>query len=111
MINTFFPHQLWFAHGFVYYGLALNIGNIGGDPFINLFIFGMVDVPGFLLTVATLTFLPRRPTIFFLMLLCAFCLLGTMAFEKEVYPGDWPIVALAMAGKFGLSITFTSIYL
>ncbi len=45
-LKTFlFFFQIWFTHGFVYYGIGLNIGNIGGDLFINYFIFGLVDVP------------------------------------------------------------------
>jgi OCT family organic cation transporter-like MFS transporter 4/5 len=40
---------LWFGHGFVYYGIGLNIGNIGGNLFVNFTIFGLVDVPAFIL--------------------------------------------------------------
>ena len=52
--------QLWFGHGFVYYGIGLNVGNIGGDLFVNYFIFGLVDIPAFILTVVVLHFFPRK---------------------------------------------------
>ncbi|CAG0878580.1 unnamed protein product [Darwinula stevensoni] len=63
-INLFWN---WFVNSFVYYGLALNSGNLGGDIFINVFIGG-------------------------------------------VYTNEWPVVTLAMIGKFGISASFAIIY-
>ena len=45
-----------------------------------------------------------------MMVLCAACLMSTMAFEKGTYTGDWPIVTLAMTAKFLIGITFTACY-
>ena len=30
--------------GLVYYGISMNTGNMGGDPFINFVISGLVDL-------------------------------------------------------------------
>lgn len=48
---------LWFAHGFVYYGLGLNTGSLGGDVFVNTIIFGAVDLPAYAACVLALTYL------------------------------------------------------
>ena len=110
-IYTIASYIIWFAHGFSYYGMGLNIGDIGGDLFINYFIFGAVDIPAFCFSIFMLTYVRRREYLFTAMSLSGACLLLTMAFDKGVYPGDWPIVAFAMSGKLFLSATFISIYL
>lgn len=45
------------------------------------------------------------------MTVCGGCLVSTCFFSKGAFPGDWPIVVLAMTAKFCLTISFTSIYL
>lgn len=37
-----------------YYGLALNVGNLVGDLYINNFIGGLVEIPAYLLLFATM---------------------------------------------------------
>jgi MFS transporter, OCT family, solute carrier family 22 (organic cation transporter), member 4/5 len=103
-------YLLWFGHGFVYYGIALNIGDIGGDLFDTFFLFGLVDVPAFILCSFTLAAFRRKVLLGPIMAATSVCLLATMAFDKGQYWKDWPIVTLAMSAKFGLSITFTSLY-
>ncbi len=110
-LYTLCAYWLWFGHGFVYYGIALNIGNLGGDLFLNTFIFGAVDIPAFALTVYFLSRFRRREVFLISMVVCGTALLCTMAFDKGVYTGDWPIIFFAMMGKFCLSLTFTGIYL
>ncbi len=36
-----------FANAFVYYGLSLNTSNLGGDVYINFFVAGAVEFPGY----------------------------------------------------------------
>lgn len=47
----------------VYYGLTLNAADLGGDPFINLFLSGIVEVPSAYLAVVLLEKWGRRPTL------------------------------------------------
>ncbi len=98
---------IWFGHGFIYYGIALNIGELGSDLFTNFVIFGAVDVPAFAGAVINLALFRRRLSFFILMLSTSTLLMLTMAFEN----GTWPVVAFAMAGKFTLVVTFVGLYL
>lgn len=59
-LYTLGMYVLWFGHGFVYYGIGLNIGNIGGDLFLNFLIFGLVDVPSFILAGFTMAHFRRK---------------------------------------------------
>ncbi|GFR12134.1 organic cation transporter protein, partial [Trichonephila clavata] len=42
MIVTF----CWVADMFAYYGLQINVPNLGGNPFVNFFILSAVEIPG-----------------------------------------------------------------
>ena len=49
----------------VYYGLTLNSADIGGNPFINLFISGFVEIPAVYLCIPILENWGRRPCLSF----------------------------------------------
>ncbi len=39
---------IWFANSLTYYGLSLNTNDFVGDPFVNFFLLGAVEVPAYL---------------------------------------------------------------
>lgn len=51
IISTVLLLSYRFANGIGYYGLSLNTSNLGGDPFVNFFIAGAVEIPAYLLIV------------------------------------------------------------
>lgn len=53
-------YLVMFGQGFVYYGLALNLGNIGGSLMVNIFIFGAVHLPANVLASIMLGTVKRR---------------------------------------------------
>src|SRR5699024_3894930 len=42
---------IWFANSLVYYGLSLNTNDFVGDPFVNFFLLGAVEIPAYLLCI------------------------------------------------------------
>lgn len=50
----------WFANSIGYYGLSLSSGKLGGDPFFNLFIMSLVEIPSYLAVILLLDRLGRR---------------------------------------------------
>lgn len=100
----------WFVNSFVYYGLSLNSGNLGGDVFVNIFIGGAVEIPAYTLSIFVLLKSGRRPALCLSMVLGGIACLCTMIFEKDVYALDWPIVTCAMIGKFCISASFAIVY-
>ena len=44
----------------MYYGLSLGVSDLVGSPYLNLFISGFVEFPGFLIAILTLDRVGRR---------------------------------------------------
>jgi MFS transporter, OCT family, solute carrier family 22 (organic cation transporter), member 16 len=59
----------WFANSLVYYGLSLNTGKLLGNPFLMLFIVGLVEWPSYVATILLMDRTGRRSLISTLMLL------------------------------------------
>ncbi|OWF50932.1 Organic cation transporter protein [Mizuhopecten yessoensis] len=104
-INVWFN---WFVNSFVYYGLSLGIGSIGGSPYVNFMIAGAVEIPGNVLCIMFLNRLGRR-----LPLMGAMTMSGIACVISGFIPNDLVTakVAFALIGKFGISISYGIIYL
>ncbi|XP_043232281.1 organic cation transporter protein-like [Amphibalanus amphitrite] len=109
-IRTLNFYYNWFVNSFVYYGLSLNSGNLGGDLFVNIFIGGAVEIPAYALSTLALLKTGRRLPLCISMVIGGVACLCTMIFEKDVYTLDWPIVTCAMIGKFCISASFAIVY-
>ncbi|XP_069127295.1 organic cation transporter protein-like [Argopecten irradians] len=98
----------WFVNSFVYYGLSLGVGSIGGSPYINFSIAGAVEIPGNILCVLFLNRLGRR-----LPLMAAMTASGIACVISGFIPSDMMTakVAFALIGKFCISISYGIIYL
>jgi len=48
-----------FSASFVYYGLTLNTGSLGGNIFINIMIAGAMEVPAYFVTLLLFQFIGR----------------------------------------------------
>ena len=72
----------WFVNSFVYYGLSLNSGNLGGDLYINIFIGGAVEIPAYTLSIFALLKTGRRMPLCISMVVGGVACLCTMIFEK-----------------------------
>jgi len=89
----------WFANSLVYYGLSLNTGKLLGNPFLMLFIVGLVEWPSYVATILLMDRTGRRPLISTLMLL------GGLACLLAVYipQGSFLISLMHALACFALS--------
>lgn len=55
----------WCVNSMVYYGLALNVKNLGGSLFINFLIASLIELPSFAVTQIFLSWLGRQERLCF----------------------------------------------
>ena len=97
------------ASAFVYYQLVINIGNMAGNLFLNLFLLGLVEGPGCALGVILADKLGRRWTHTFLLLCNAilFFVLTWVVYNPNL---RWLVIFLCMWIKLNISGTFVIAY-
>jgi OCT family organic cation transporter-like MFS transporter 4/5 len=100
----------WFVNAFVYYGISLNIGDLGGDLFMNFFLAGLVEFPSYFFCMYIFKYIGRRPLLAIMMYGAGFSCLAIIPFvmAKNVY--HVPIMCFAMLGKFCITSSFGIIY-
>lgn len=100
----------WFVNSHVYYGLSLNVKNLGGNMYVNFVLAGLVEIPSYLLTVFLLNWSGRRKSLFYFMMGAASSCWACMKLQQQenVNPGAQSITA--MFGKFCISASFAVLY-
>ncbi|KAF5273455.1 hypothetical protein FQA39_LY07472 [Lamprigera yunnana] len=102
--TTFLLCIIWFVYYLLYYGIVLNLGNIGGDLYLNSTISGAVEIPAIAITIPILLKVGKRwPLCLTILIAGIACLL--IVPMPYIYPEQWIITTLAMLGKFSVSST------
>lgn len=96
----------WFANSLVYYGLSLSAGKLYGNPFLILFIMGLVEFPSYITIVFVLDRLGRRPITSTLMIAGGICCIVA----AYVAQGSTTSTSIVMAGKLFIAGSFAVIY-
>jgi len=97
------------SSAFVYYQLMINIGNMGGNTFMNLFLLAIAEGPGSLVGVYAADKLGRRWTHSAILAINAICFFILIWIVQE--PSLVTLVTvLCMIVKFMISATFTVAY-
>ncbi|MPC09539.1 Organic cation transporter protein [Portunus trituberculatus] len=65
----------WFASALVYYGISLNATNISADPYLYIFLGGLLELPSYLLLWPLMVCLGRVKSLALLYLVCAITIL------------------------------------
>ncbi|CAN9503786.1 unnamed protein product [Ophioblennius macclurei] len=102
----FILFYIWFVNVLVYYGLSLGVSRLGTDLYMTQFVFGLVEIPARSMVLIMLPFSRRYSQ-------CAFLAVGgTACLLMLAIPADHPnvLTGFAMAGKFGITASFASIY-
>ncbi|KAL7639049.1 UNVERIFIED_CONTAM: hypothetical protein RMT77_010583 [Armadillidium vulgare] len=73
----------WFVAAMVYYGLIFSGANLKADPFLMVFISGLIEVPSFIITAFFLQKFGRRLVSCSLFIICSFMLFIIMAIPRE----------------------------
>lgn len=96
----------WFANSLVYYGLSLSTGKLYGNPFLILFIMGLVEYPSYLVIVMILDRLGRRPIISIYMIAGGICCI----IAANISHGSNISTGVVMLGKLFIAGSFAVIY-
>nr|XP_033797332.1 solute carrier family 22 member 15-like isoform X1 [Geotrypetes seraphini] len=103
---------IWYVCSFVYYGLTLNAGELKGNLYLNVALYGLVEVPAFPLC---LFFIEkswsgrRRAIVAFLTVAGFACIFILLIPERSgVFLNP---TALAMCGKLSVSAAFNIVYI
>ncbi|XP_047463057.1 solute carrier family 22 member 6 [Mugil cephalus] len=99
---------VWFATSFAYYGLAMDLQKFGVSIYRMQIIFGAVDIPAKLFALGMLSYLGRRFSQVFCLLMSA-----VIIFANILVPTELQTVrtTLACLGKAFTSASFTTVYL
>ncbi|XP_063223494.1 organic cation transporter protein-like isoform X2 [Bacillus rossius redtenbacheri] len=104
-LNIFF---CWFVNSGTYYGLSWNTSNLGGNEYINFIISAAVEFPAFFFLLLTLNRWGRKSILCGCMLTGGVVLMLTLLVPSGM---NWLVVTLAMAGKMGITASYTTVYI
>ncbi|XP_018333220.1 organic cation transporter protein isoform X2 [Agrilus planipennis] len=96
----------WFANSLAYYGLSLSTGKLEGNPFLMLFLSGLVELPCYVLLITIMDRAGRRPLIAFYMITGGICCITA----AKLTPATVGAISAAMIGKFLISSSFAIVY-
>ncbi|XP_037786103.1 organic cation transporter protein-like [Penaeus monodon] len=101
----------WVAASLVYYGVSLNAANLSADPYIYVFLGGLVEIPSYLLLWLALVRFGRKSTLIAFYLVCTVCIFVVAALMLLGFH-DWIIVVvvLSLSGKVAISAAFQLVY-
>ena len=94
----------------VYYGLALNVKNLGGSLYINFALASLIELPSFAVTQFLLSWLGRRRTLFFLLLGASCSCFLCMCLLSRGRQNVTAISMTALGGRFCISASFAVLY-
>ncbi|XP_033183302.1 organic cation transporter protein [Bombus vosnesenskii] len=100
----------WFANSIVYYGLSLNAGNLVGNPFLMLFLSGLVELPSYLLMCFLMDRTGRRCLVSTFMLIGGVCCIIASSIPTGTDTAATIIVTIVLFGKACIAGSFAVIY-
>ncbi|XP_020824016.1 solute carrier family 22 member 12 [Phascolarctos cinereus] len=101
--------SLWFAFGFTFYGLILDLQNLGTNIFLLQTLFGVIDIPSKIGAFFAMNYMGRRITQAGSYILAGLCILANTVIPQELQILRVILAALGM-GFMGSGYTVLSIY-
>ncbi|XP_040826726.1 solute carrier family 22 member 12 [Ochotona curzoniae] len=108
-LRTYVSMLCWFAFGFTFYGLALDLQALGGDIFLLQVLIGAVDLLAKASSLLFLNRLGRRPSQAASLVLPGLCILANMLVPHEM-GAVRSVLAVLGLGSLGAAFTCNSIY-
>lgn len=101
----------WFANSIAYYGLTLNMGNLVGNPYLMLFLGGVLEVPAYILIIFTMDRLGRRFLISsFMMIAGVCCICAAIITGTTGNMVAMATVTIVLVGKCCIAGSFAVVY-
>ncbi|XP_076444569.1 organic cation transporter protein-like [Babylonia areolata] len=101
----------WLVNALVYYGLSLNTTNLAGSPYLNFMVAGAVEIPAYALCILLLNRVGRRTPLIVSMYVGGLACILSGLLPKTSSALTTLTVVLAMVGKFGITASYSIIYL
>jgi len=108
--KIFIIYYNFFVNAFVYFGLTFNIGDLGGDVFVNFAVSGLLEIPAYGAAIFILARYGRRLPYGLSLILSGLFLLSVALVPRGVYHKDWPAMALALLGKTCVTFSFGALF-
>jgi len=109
--NTFVISLAWFALGTLYFGLSLHMPQFDANIYVIFFLSGLVEIPADIIPFVLLNRFGRRPNLSLHYIIGGLLCMATAAVPLGVYSYEWPIVVLAMLGKYVAQVCWGIVYL
>ncbi|KAG7211595.1 hypothetical protein KM043_010851 [Ampulex compressa] len=100
----------WFANSIVYYGLSLNTGNLVGNPFLMMFLSGLVELPSYILMCFIMDRTGRRCLVSTYMLIGGLCCIVASCIPAGTGLASASTVTIVLVGKACIAGSFAVIY-
>ncbi|XP_048736778.1 organic cation transporter protein-like isoform X2 [Ostrea edulis] len=101
----------WFVISFIYYGLTLHIGKLGGNLYLNFALSCIVELIGYSLCIF-MDRTGRKPMHLTVMFMSGIaCLASVLPIKFGDDSHNWIMIALSMIGKLGISAGFGEIFI
>ena len=111
-LKTLILYYNWFVNSFAYYGLTMNMGDLGGsNVYLSFTISGLLEIPAYAAAIILLLYFGRRVPYYSSMLLCGISLLSIMLVPRGVYKDDWPATAVALCGKSCITFSWAVLFI
>lgn len=94
----------------VYYGISLNVSDLGSNLFWSTFWSGLIEFPAYFVTMILMRLLGRRSSIILIMTLSGISCLAVIPFYTFVPMNRTIVQIFALAGKFCATGAFGFIY-
>ena len=104
-------YSLRFALGTLYFGLSLHMPQFDANIYLIFFLSGLVEIPADIIPFVLLNKYGRRPNLSLHYIIGGLLCMATAAVPLGVYSYEWPIVVLAMLGKYVAQVCWGIVYL
>eukprot|EP00111_Clytia_hemisphaerica_P023866 TCONS_00070314-protein len=99
---------LWFGIGLVFYAIALESSNLGGNLYTNFILSSLADVPGYAITIFMSIYVGRKKVVVAgFSLSCLFLI--AIGLTPETY--TMARVGMAISGRMGATLAFNTLFL